>query len=72
MIFNTDGSVRLTPAELNGLRRANAKNGVALNDVRTRDELLAATLDGLPPEIQADLLAFLDTPPLTGDRHRPP
>jgi hypothetical protein len=61
MIFGTDNSVRLTPSELNRLRRDAAQQGVVVHAVRTRDELLAATLDCLPIERQTDLLAFLET-----------
>jgi hypothetical protein len=58
MIF-VDEHVRLTPAELNLVRGAAARNGVAHNRIRTRDELLEALLDGLPPHTQDGLLAFL-------------
>lgn len=61
MLFVTPARVRLTPGELNGLRRAAARNGVAVNRVETPAELLQATLDALPPERQADLLKFLET-----------
>lgn len=73
MIFGSHGSVRLTASELNRLRRANAMNGFAVNTVRTRDQLLEATLGALTPEIQADLLEFLETgaSTLTRQRHRP-
>lgn len=61
MFFVTPTRVRLTPYELNGLRRAAAQNGVAVNRVETPAELLQATLDALPPERQVDLLQFLET-----------
>lgn len=60
MLFVTPARVRLTPGELNGLRRAAARNGVAVNRVETPAELLQATLDALPPERQTDLLHFLE------------
>jgi hypothetical protein len=59
MIFVADRSVRLTGPELNLLRQAAAKNGLVVNHIRTRDELLQATLDGLSPKTQDDLLEFL-------------
>ncbi len=73
MIFGSRGSVRLTPDELNRLRRANALNGFAVNTVRTHDELLEATLGALKPGMQADLLEFLETgtSALTRARRRP-
>ncbi len=58
MIF-VDEQVRLTPTELNLVRAAAARNGVAHNRIRTRDELLQALLDGLPPHTHGGLLAFL-------------
>ena len=61
MIFGTNGSVRLTRGELNMLRQANALNGHAVTAIRTRDELMEAALDGLPPGLQSDLLEFLET-----------
>jgi hypothetical protein len=61
MIFGSDEKVRLTARELNTLRRANARNGRAVNGIRTRDELLKATLSGLSDDIQADLLSFLES-----------
>ncbi|MFL6600749.1 MAG: hypothetical protein ACJ8R9_05405 [Steroidobacteraceae bacterium] len=59
MIFAPNQSVRLTKGELNLLRQAAAKNGIVVNHIRTRDELLQATIDGLPPKTQDDLLEFL-------------
>jgi len=59
MIFAPDQSVRLTGGELNLLRQAAAKNGIVVNHICTRDELLQATLDGLSPETQDGLLQFL-------------
>lgn len=60
MIFGPRRTVRLTPSELNELRRANAKVGLVVNEITTVDELLAATVSGLDPALQEDLLAFLD------------
>lgn len=51
MIFESNGRVRLTAGELNRLRQLNARNGEAVNDIKTRDELLAATQGGLSSEI---------------------
>ncbi len=59
MIFVQD-QVRLTPHEHNTIRSAAARNGFVYNRVGTRNELLQALLDGLPPHTQADLFAFLD------------
>lgn len=61
MLFESRNRVRLTTGELNGLRRAAAHNGVAVNRVETPADLLQATLDALPAERQADLLRFLET-----------
>jgi hypothetical protein len=61
MIFTPNDTVRLTPSELNTLRQVSAKNGRVVNGIRTRQELLIATLDGLSPELQFDLLEFLET-----------
>lgn len=70
MLFESRTRVRLTPAELNRLRRGAARNGVALNRVETPAQLLQATLDALSPEHQSDLLRFLesdDPAPAPGD-----
>ena len=61
MFFVSRTHVRLTPAELNSLRQAAARNGHAINHVDSPGDLLRATLDGLAPERQADLLEFLET-----------
>ena len=66
MIFAPDQSIRLTGGELNLLRQAAAKNGHVVNHIRTRDELLQATLDGLSPETQDDLLQFLKASEVDG------
>ncbi len=59
MIFVED-QVRLTPSERDALRSAAARNGFVYNRIATRDELLQAVLDGLTPQTQADLLAYLE------------
>lgn len=59
MIFIDDNGVRLTAAELNRLRQANAKNGLAVNRIESRDALLQAILDGLDEGTQETLAAFL-------------
>ncbi len=57
-----DGNkIRLTRDELNKLRQANAKQGHAINDVRTMAECLQACLGALDVETQADMLEFLET-----------
>lgn len=61
MIFESATRVHLTRSELNDLRQKAARNGRSVNQVRTPAELLRAVLDSLPPERQADLLAFLET-----------
>lgn len=61
MLFESRTRVRLTPAELNRLRRGAARNGVSLNRVETPAQLLQATLDALSPEHQSDLLRFLES-----------
>ena len=61
MIKDSKNRVRLTPAELNGLRSANARNGHAINVVETTGELLTAAIGAQRPEIQDDLLEFLET-----------
>jgi hypothetical protein len=63
MIFEDESRVRLTKSELNLLRQRNAQNGVALNEVNTRDELLKAVIDGLPPEFVEDMLEFMERRP---------
>ena len=61
MIKDSKNRIRLTPAELNGLRSANARNGNVVNVVETTEELLTAAVGAQRPEIQDDLLAFLET-----------
>jgi hypothetical protein len=68
MIFVSNDAVRLTQSELNTLRRENAKNGLAVNVVRTRQELLKSALNGLSPELQSDMLAFLEAVSSAGIR----
>jgi len=75
LLFVSPTHVRLTPAELNRLRQAAARNGHAINRIDSPGELLQATLDALAPERQADLLEFLEkgSSPLTrGDAGRTP
>lgn len=71
MIFEKNDRVRLTPGEFNRLRQLNARNGEAVNDIKTRDELLAATLGALSSELATDMLEFLETgsSQLTQKRH---
>jgi hypothetical protein len=61
MIKDSKNRVRLTPTELNGLRSANARNGNTVNAVETIEELLTAAIGAQRPEIQDDLLEFLET-----------
>jgi hypothetical protein len=61
MLFLANGRIRLTATELNGIRSANARQGHVVDQIRTRDELLAAVIDGLSPELVADLLALMRT-----------
>jgi hypothetical protein len=61
MIFLDDEMVRLTASELNELRQTNAKNGFSVNRVTSRDDLWAAILGGLNPELQNDLMEFFET-----------
>jgi hypothetical protein len=61
MFFLSNGHIRLTASELNGIRSANARQGHVVDQIRTRDELLAAVIDGLSPELVVDLLAFMRT-----------
>jgi hypothetical protein len=59
MLFLSNSRVRLTANELNGIRSANARQGHVVDQIRTRDEFLAAVIDGLSPEVVVDLLAFM-------------
>ena len=61
MIKDSKNRVRLTPTELNTLRTANAFNGNVVHEVKTTDELLTASVGAQRPEIQDDLLEFLET-----------
>lgn len=61
MFFVSRERVRLTTSELNHLRQAAGRNGHAVNRIDSPGDLLQATLDGLAPERQADLLEFLET-----------
>ena len=75
MLFVSPTDVRLTPAELNRLRQAAARNGHVIHRIDRPADLLQATLDGLAPDRQADLLEFLETgsSPLTrGESARTP
>ena len=60
MIFESPTRVYLSRSELNDLRRRAALNGHCVNQVRTPAQLLQAVLDALPPQRQADFLAFLE------------
>ena len=62
--------IRLTKTELNALRRDNARNGEAVNDVTDTSDYLNASIGALDPEVQADMLEFLETgsSPLTRGR----
>jgi len=61
MFFLSNGRIRLTAAELNSIRSANARQGHVVDQIRTRDELLAAIVGGLSPELVVDLLEFMRT-----------
>src|SRR5713226_3884241 len=61
MFFLSNGHVRLTASELDGIRSANARQGRVVGHIRTRDELLAAIIGGLSPELVVDLLEFMRT-----------
>jgi hypothetical protein len=61
MIFTSRNRVRLTRSEMDHVRRAAARNGVALTRIETPTQLLSAILAGLPPDRQRDLLRFLET-----------
>jgi len=53
--------IRLTRDELNALRRDNARNGAAVNEVNDTSDYLEASIGALTPDIQEDLREFLDT-----------
>ncbi len=61
MFFLSNGHIRLTASELNGIRSANARQGRVVGHIRTRDKLLAAIIGGLSPELVVDLLEFMRT-----------
>jgi hypothetical protein len=61
MFFLPNGRIRLTASELNGIRSANARQGQVVDQIRTRDEVLAAVIGGLSPELVVDLLQFIRT-----------
>ena len=61
MFLLSNGRIRLTAAELNSIRSANARQGQVVDQIRTRDELLAAIVGGLSPELVVDLLEFMRT-----------
>lgn len=64
MIIDPDpGRNRLTQAELNRVRRANAKHGHAVNegDIRTFDGYRMAVIMDLPMDIVYKLLEFYET-----------
>jgi hypothetical protein len=60
MILEPGGRVRLTPRELDLIRRSAALNGKTVTTIATLDELLAAVVEGLQPSMAADLLRFLE------------
>lgn len=59
MIFVDDEQVRLTPEELNHLRREAARKGDVVGDVTTSEELRDAIAAALPDEALASFEAFL-------------
>jgi hypothetical protein len=61
MIYDGKGNVRLTKSELNKLRKYNAQQGHVLPAIKTNEDLLQATISGLPPEIINDMLEFFET-----------
>lgn len=72
MIFDKDSRVRVTNSELNFLRQRNAHHGNIITRIATVDELLNAVIGGLPSEIAADLLEYLETgrSPMTSPQQR--
>lgn len=58
MIFETYSRIRLTKDELNRLRMYAARNGYAIETIRTADDLLKATILGLTDDQVEDLLAY--------------
>jgi hypothetical protein len=61
MFFLSNGHIRFTTSELDGIRSANARQGRVVGHIRTRDELLAAIIGGLSAELVVDLLEFMRT-----------
>lgn len=61
MIIGNDGRVRLTPSELNRLRRHAAKNGFVVETIGTLGEYLEASILGLTDDRVRDMLEFIDT-----------
>lgn len=69
-VLQLGSNIRLTASERNRLRRAHARRGLAVNEIRSVRDYLAAALGALTAEYQSDLLTFLETgaSPLTGPR----
>ena len=61
MIRDGKGKVRLTKSEFNSLRAENAKNGVVIGEIRTDEDLLTASINGLPDHLLNDMLEFFET-----------
>jgi hypothetical protein len=67
MFFLPNGQIRLTPGELNEIRSASARVDHVMHGIRTRDELLKAIFRGMPNDLAADMLEFMEagSSPLT-------
>jgi hypothetical protein len=61
MFFLSNDRIRLTASELNAIRSANARQGRVVDQIRARDEVLAAVIGGLPPVLVVELLEFMQT-----------
>lgn len=73
MLIDPDtNKIRLTRAELNRVRRANARQGNAINagDVASVDAYHEALYMGLSDELAADMLEYLETGSSPGHRVR--
>ena len=52
--------IRIPKSELSFLRKMAARNGFAINSIKTNKEELEATFKGLPVDIAEDMLRFIE------------
>jgi hypothetical protein len=60
-IYLDKDHVRLTKGEVNALRSAAARQGIAINNITTGSELLEAVICSLDTDVAEDMLQFLET-----------